>query len=86
MLAHILFMLPRRSAVSTTLHQGGGATHCSFANIFMPSSNAPVTLEFKYCLAGAPCAGAFSGIFGPDSGCTEAALEPGFEVVGSSLG
>lgn len=78
-------MLLRRSAVSITQHQDA-ATHCSFANIFMPSSNAPVTLEFRYCLAGAPWAGAFSGIFGPDSGCTEAALEPGFEVVGSSFG
>jgi hypothetical protein len=43
----------------------------------MPSNNTPVTLPLRYCLAGAPCGGAWLGIVG-GSGCKEAALEVSF--------
>jgi len=43
--------------------------------IFMPSSNTPVTLVFRYCLTGAPWTGASVGIVKAESGCAEAARE-----------
>ena len=41
----------------------------------MPSSNTPVTLEFRYCRVGAPCGGASAGIAEAESGCWEAARD-----------
>ena len=41
----------------------------------MPSSTAPVTLEFRYCLVGAPWSGASGGMVKPGSGCCDAARE-----------
>lgn len=41
----------------------------------MPSSTAPVTLEFRYCLVGAPWGGASGGMVKPGSGCCDAARE-----------
>ena len=41
----------------------------------MPSNKTLVTLELRYCRAGAPCGGASFGIAGAGSGCCEVALE-----------
>lgn len=41
----------------------------------MPSRRTVVTLEFRYCLVGAPCGGASLGIVGAGSGCCDVALE-----------
>lgn len=70
-----IISLHNKSREMPTFSQAQGTTYCSLAINFMPSSRAPVTFEFKYCLTGAPWAFGSLGIRNPGSGCREPARE-----------
>lgn len=59
-------------------------TYCSIASLFIPSSKTPVTLSFKYRLAGAPCGAALDGIGAGSGAATPLVLRTGVDVRGTS--
>lgn len=70
-------MVCSRFSVFRIMRRDGGNTNCSFAMSFMPSNRTPVTLVFRYRLAGAPCGVASAGTTKPESGgCCDVAREP----------